>query len=385
MRINQLSVPKLPDGTVLVHIGPHKTGTTNLQNSMHINRIKLMEQGVYYGAPAERIASNRIARALLRLPFINPDQVVEYKEWEDQVARIKASGARIAVISGEEFSFCGVKEIRTLLSDLGKNKVHIVITVRSLAKILPSQWQLDLKGMHTVDSFDTWLRWVLKPRKLRRIATLLGIPHPFWFRHRHDQLVKRWMAEVGIDKVTVVVADDANDQQLFDSFEALFGVIKGTLQPDFSKSNPSISVEDAAIIAKVFSTLAERHLVVNDRKHVRIIRQRLLTQRPKSAIGAKITIPGWAVDAVHSISQTIYDGLLTSGVRIIGDPSVLLQSNIRNPGRAIVDESATESVALQLVAELEADGKLEPGRNMGSSARAMTRLFRRLTRRARKQ
>jgi hypothetical protein len=350
---------------------------------MHAHRTELMQQGVYYGAPAERITSNRAAGSLQKRPFMDQDQVVEYKEWENQVARIKASRARIAIISGEEFSFCEVNEIRTLLNDLGRSRVHIVVTVRSLAKILPSQWQLDLKGMHTVDSFDTWLRWVLRPRKLRKIATLLGIPHPFWFRHQHDQLVRRWIAEVGIHNVTVIVADDANHQQLFDAFEALFGVAKGTLQPDFSKSNPSISVEDAEILKQTYAILSERQLEITDRKHVRIIRQRLSTQRPTAVNDSKIVIPEWAVDSVRSISKTVYDGLLSSRVRIIGDPSALLQLTAPKTGGVMLDMDAIESSALQLVAQLEADGKLHAGRNMGSTARATRRLLRKVIRRVR--
>ena len=189
----------LPEGTRLLHIGPHKTGTTSLQNSIRANREEILRQGVYYGAPEGRLASNRIARSLLRLPFKNPDEIVEYEEWEDQVARVRASSARRVIVSGEEFSFCEKREIRTLLNDLGKDRVHVVVTVRPLAKVLPSQWQLDLRGSFTSGSFDEWLRWTLKPQGLRKIAMLLGIPHPFWFRHRHDELVTRWAAEVGAD------------------------------------------------------------------------------------------------------------------------------------------------------------------------------------------
>ena len=84
----------LPEGTILLHIGPHKTGTTSLQNSVRANRDEILRQGVYYGAPEGRLASNRIARSLLRLPFKNPDEVVGYQEWEDQVARVRASTAK---------------------------------------------------------------------------------------------------------------------------------------------------------------------------------------------------------------------------------------------------------------------------------------------------
>ena len=38
----------LPEGCRLIHIGPHKTGTTALQWAMHVARDSLHEQGVHY-------------------------------------------------------------------------------------------------------------------------------------------------------------------------------------------------------------------------------------------------------------------------------------------------------------------------------------------------
>ena len=371
----------LPEGTRLLHIGPHKTGTTSLQNSIRANREEILRQGVYYGAPEGRLASNRIARSLLRLPFKNPDEIVEYEEWEDQVARVRASSARRVIVSGEEFSFCEKREIRTLLNDLGKDRVHVVVTVRPLAKVLPSQWQLDLRGSFTSGSFDEWLRWTLKPQGLRKIAMLLGIPHPFWFRHRHDELVTRWAAEVGADRVTVVIGDDRDHRVLLRAFEGLLGLTDGTLLSVDGKSNPSLSAEEIAIILRVQQILLERHLIFAERVRSRQIQRRLLTQRPRSPSDSKIVIPGWAVESVREASQKIHDGLLASGVRIIGDPSLLLAANAPKPGGKPLDRSEIESAAQRMVAELEADGKLQPGQKKTSAARALTKALRRLSRR----
>lgn len=371
----------LPEGTRLLHIGPHKTGTTSLQNSIRANREEILRQGVYYGAPEGRLASNRIARSLLRLPFKNPDEIVEYGEWEDQVARVRASTERRVIVSGEEFSFCEKREIRTLLNDLGRERVHVVVTVRPLAKVLPSQWQLDLRGSFTSGSFDEWLRWTLKPQGLRKIAMLLGIPHPFWFRHRHDELVARWAAEAGADKVTVVIGDDRDHRVLLRAFEGLLGLTDGTLLPVDGKSNPSLSAEEIAIILRVQLILAQRQLVFAERVRSRQIQRRLLAQRPRSPSDSKIVIPAWAVESVREASQKIHDGLIASGVRIIGDPSLLLEANAPKPGAKRLDTDEIESAAQRMVAELDADGKLQPGQKKTSATRALTKILRRLSRR----
>ena len=307
--------------------------------------------------------------------------MVDYEEWEDQVARVRGSTATRVIVSGEEFSFCEQKEIRTLLRDLEKERVHVVVTVRPLAKVLPSQWQLDLRGSFTSGSFDEWLRWTLKPQGLRRIAMLLGIPHPFWFRHRHDELVNRWAAEVGTDRVTVVIGDDRDHRVLLRAFEALLDLKDGTLLPVDGKSNPSLSAEEIAIILRVQQILASRHLIFAERVRSRQIQRRLLAQRPRTPNDSKIVIPAWAVDEVQAVSKKIYDGLLASGVRIIGDPALLLQANAPKPGVKGIDAAEVESSAQRMVAELEADGKLQPGSKQGGAQRALTKIVRRLARR----
>jgi len=372
-------VPPLPTGTRLLHIGPHKTGTTSLQNSIRANRDEILRQGVYYGAPEGRLASNRIARSLLRLPFKNPNEVVDYGEWEDQVARVHASSAPRVIVSGEEFSFCERREIRTLLDDLERERVHVVVTVRPLAKILPSQWQLDLRGSFTSSSFDEWLGWTLKPRGVRRIAQLIGVPHPFWFRHRHDQLAKRWADAIGADRVSVVVVDDRDHRVLLSAFEHLLGLSAGTLQPVDGKSNPSLTAQEIAIILRLQEKMQERGLLFAERVRSRQIQRRLLAIRDRRATDQKILLPQWAVEQVTDLSRRIHDGLLDSGVRIIGDPALLLDVRGQTDGNR-VDETETETYAQQMLMQLHDDEKLRPGRSAPLAGRVAARAVRRLKR-----
>ena len=92
-------------------------------------------------------------------------------------------------------------------------------------------------------------------------------------------------------------------------------------------------------------------------------------------------IPGWAVESVRETSQKIHDGLLASGVRIIGDPSLLLEANAPKASAKQLDGNEIESAAQRMVTDLEADGKLQPGQKKTSAARALTKILRRLSRR----
>ena len=320
--MNALTNP-VPDGTILVHIGPHKTGTTSLQHATLFNRKQALQQGVYYAVPDDRrSASNQEARSLMKLPFAG-EKVIDYSVWEAQVSRVTTSTAPRIFVSGEEFSFCQPKEIRTLLSDFGRERVQIVVTARSIERVLPSQWQLDLRGGHTRQPFDKWLRETLRPRRIRTAGARLGIPHPFWFRHRHDQLAERWAAEVGADQVTVVISDDRNHRVQLGAFESLLGLSEGLLVPPVGNTNASLDRDEAAALVKVYELCHERGLTLTRAGRKGLMRY-LQVQRAGRPTGSLIDIPGWATKEVQGIATSIHDGLLRSAVRIVGDPSILL-------------------------------------------------------------
>jgi len=319
-------VSPVPDGTILVHIGPHKTGTTSIQHATLSNREHVLQEGVYYAVLEDRKpASNREARSLMKLPFAG-EKVIDYSVWQAQVSRVLNSPAPRTFVSGEEFSFCQPKEIRKLLSDFGRERVHIVITARSLDKVLPSQWQLDLRGGYTRLPFDAWLRKTLHPGRLRNAGAWLGVPHPFWFRHRHDQLAKRWAAEAGVERVTVVVSDDRDHRVVLSAFESLLGLSGGLLVPPSGNTNASLYRDEAAVLVKVYDLCHKRGLALTRTGRKGLVRH-LEAQRLKDTSRSKILIPDWAVEAVEGIATSIHDGLLRAGVRIIGDPSILLGSH----------------------------------------------------------
>jgi len=212
------------------------------------------------------------------------------------------------------------------------------------------------------------------------VALLLGIPHPFWFRHRHDELVARWAAEVGVDRVSVVIGDDRDHRILLRAFEGLLGLNDSTLLPVEGKSNPSLTAEEIAIVLRVQQILKQRRLRFAERVRSRQIQRRLLTLRERRPTDSKIVIPYWAVERVRAISREIHDGLLASGVRIIGDPELLLRADSPRADSPQLDRDEIERTAQAMIAELEADGKLQVGQEKTSTTRAFGKALRRLTR-----
>ena len=137
--------------------------------------------------------------------------------------------------------------IRRVIDDLGAERAHVVVTLRPLARIVPSQWQQFVQsGLR--QSYDDWLDVMLKGPPPDPMPT-------FWFRHRHDQLIARWADVVGPERVTVVAVDDADHGMILRVFEQLTGLEHGTLVADRDLTNRSMTMPEIEVV-RAFNQLA---------------------------------------------------------------------------------------------------------------------------------
>jgi hypothetical protein len=232
--------------------------------------------------------------------------------WRDLVREVQGAGDNRVVISSEGFADADDDGIRTVIEDLGRERVHVVITLRPLASILPSQWQQYVQGGLTLD-YDAWLDAMFsKPR---------GTVSPsFWVRHRHDELVKRWAAVAGASNVTVIVADDADRDRQLRLFEQLTGLREGTLVPELDLSNRSLTLPEIETV-RAFN-LAYRAEGLGTQLHTKVMRfgaAEHLKRRTPAADEARIETPDWALQRAAEVAREIVDGIRASGVRVIGD------------------------------------------------------------------
>ena len=123
----------LPEGCRLIHIGPHKTGTTALQWAMHVARDSLHEQGVHYAG--DRSQAYLPAIALTGLPGRIGGPEVDEAPWRELVEEIAAQGDRRVVVSSESLANAATKDVERLADDLGRDRVHIVRMLRRYDKM----------------------------------------------------------------------------------------------------------------------------------------------------------------------------------------------------------------------------------------------------------
>jgi hypothetical protein len=206
------AVPPLPAGTRLLHIGPHKTGTTAVQGALFAAKEEMARYGVDF--PAHTRHPVEAVLAACARPAMMGDPVPTGRHWQRLLDQVRATGERTCVISSEFFADTDDETvIARVVEQLGGDRVHVLVTLRPLARVMPSQWQQYVRNGLRL-GYEQWLEQMLRRPPYDR-------PTPsFWRRHRHDRLVERWVSATGPDRVTVVAVDDRDRDALMRTFEA---------------------------------------------------------------------------------------------------------------------------------------------------------------------
>ncbi|MDT0310588.1 hypothetical protein RM780_27100 [Streptomyces sp. DSM 44917] len=295
--------------TRLVHIGPHKTGTTALQGAFHRAREELAAHGVLYAGSGRQAKEPAVA--------VTEGPGGDLGPWEALCAEAESAGESRVMISSEFFSNADEDAARAVVEGLRGGPAHVVVTLRPLLRILPSHWQQYVKhGL--CHSYEDWLTGLLRRPADEPPAA------EFWHRHRHDLLLERWAVAAGAENVTVVVVDDARPERLFRSFEKLLGLPDGLLVPEEGGGNRSLTLGQAELLLRLNRRLAESP--VPGRPRQALVRDGVVPrlQGYSPAPGEpRIVTPAWAQEAASAVAEKMVAAIAGSGLRVIGDLAAL--------------------------------------------------------------
>lgn len=327
-------VGALPADAVLVHVGPHKSGTTAIQASLHAARDRLPPHGVHL-ASDERHPRAAITEGT-GVPALKGERVAGETTWSDLVRAIESRSSARVVLSSEIFSDTKLERIPAMLDELGGPRVHVVLTIRALTRILPSQWQEHLNNRLTMP-YDKWLDELFNqpdgPNARR-----------FWRRHAQDRTLDRWLPVVGPHRVCVVAVSQSRPAQLLHAFETLLGLPEGLL-PAPPRSNPSLSM-GAAEVLRLVNVEAKRR-GWSDERYAEIVRQSLaerLKTRPPAPEDRPLTTPSWALDAAVRRQAEAFGYIRSSGVRVVGDLDALLDEQVESNRRVAHAEGGGDAL-----------------------------------------
>lgn len=320
---------KLPSGTRALYIGPPKSGTTALQAAASAARDELYEHGVVYPGTGEshhreiyafmgrRDRRGKSARG--RVTRRDIGRAPARSEWAALMDEIRAEPSRRVLISHESAARATRRMARRFVDELGADRIHVIITLRQPADVLPSRWsELVKEGM--TDTFDGWLRrlYLGEGRRLargtRRYLNQAG-------------LVRRWAAAAGPDNVTVIIVDAQDKNFLSHVFEQLLGLPARTLSRAGSQnSNRSMTVDEAEVVRRLNTRLARLRGTCWSR-YIDAFRtsalNRALVYRTPAPEEARLRLPSWAIEFAARDGRRYGRRIRASGVRVIGDLAAL--------------------------------------------------------------
>ena len=303
---------QLQAGTRLLHIGPHKTGTTMIQDALHLARERLATQGVLY--PGTGRQPLRAMLAVTGQPTLLGEPEPDMADWDSLVREIAGAHDQRVVVSSEFLAQASDAVASRVVRDLGGPRVHVVVTLRPLTKILPSQWQQYLQNGYHFHYLE-WLEGILKDPP--------DTPTPaFWLRHRHDQLVARWMKAA--PNLTVVVVNDDDRMMLLRTFESMLGLPSGFLVPGANAANRSLTLAEAEVVRLLNEEFKRRKWP--SRHYARFVRygavQQMKMRQPERG-EPRIVTPVWALKRATEVGAEMAENIAALGVPVIGDLSAL--------------------------------------------------------------
>jgi hypothetical protein len=221
------------------------------------------------------------------------------------------------VISSEFFADASQAAIRQAVHDLDPERIHVLVTLRPLARILASQWQQYVQsGMRT--GYQNWLEAMLGDERTTITPT-------FWRRHRHDQLIRRWADALGPSRVTAIVLDRTDRRFVLRAMERLLGLPAETLPLIRDARNRSLTLAEVETL-RAFN-IAFRDANLSPALLSRVVQwgaARYIKAWPPASDEGRICTPTWAAERASQIAHEMVASIAESGVNVIGDLDGLL-------------------------------------------------------------
>jgi len=302
---------------VYLHIGEPKTGTTFVQQAMWSNRPRLAAQGVMLPGYSHRDHSraSRDLREALRLAGDPADSWAG--EWDvltSQVLRVRGT----TVISDEVLAACNPPQADRGIRSLLPAEVHVVLTVRDIASLLPAEWQETVKCRGIIP-WEQWLAGVIgsTPAADRRRQS--------WFWAAHDTLaiLRMWSQHIPPDHVHVItVPRQAPAHVLWARFASVLGIDSSSIDVPSARVNCSLGLAEAEFLRRMNEALPDGMPEWFYTRNVkRILAQSALSARPSQL---RVALPppqrAWAAEQ----SEILVTALRDSKYHIVGDLGDLL-------------------------------------------------------------
>lgn len=308
----------MPGRPLVVHIGASKTGTSAFQNGLFASADELARQGIALPLTSR---TDHI-RALLRplgwktsegfVKGVRPERLAQV------VPTLRDAPGERVLLTNEDLCEADPARIEALadVADRAGLELQVVLTLRGLAAVIPSEWQQYLKHRMTLDY----------PTFLERVRDRRGRwARHFWLRQDPVAIVERWAAVAGADQVDVVVTPDrsVDPTGLYRMMAEVIGFDVEALRWPDRDVNASFGYVESEVYRRLNEALDGR-LRRYEREYQPAVRWPLVQGVLPRSASARVPLPPEHLPWVQELAIAHVAGLRDSGVRLHGDPDRLV-------------------------------------------------------------
>jgi hypothetical protein len=321
---------------VFLHVGEPKTGTTFLQQVMWRNRGELASQGVVLPGhhPQDHFRASQDLRGIQKLPS---DPAGSWTgEWEILASQARQA-PRASVISHELFAAADEEQAERAVRSLQPAEVHVVVTARDIATLLPAEWQETVKHRNSL-GWEDWLRDVIDHESVSPDR------RQWWFWRVHDTLaiLDIWAKFVPREHVHLITVPHQNARSglLWERLASLLEIDPGSVDLSRARANSSLGLSEVEFLRRLNAQLPAE---IPDWYYMWNVKETLahqvLAARPT---GQRLILPAsrraWAAEHAAGLA----DALRGSGVGIAGNLDELIPAPADAEAVSPADEPAED-------------------------------------------
>ena len=327
-----------------LHVGASKTGTSALQHGLFDSVGELADRGVGVPLASRNAHIRQVLRPLGWVTASGFTREIRSERVADLGSVLKAAAGERLLLTCEDLCEADTERIEALVevADRAGQEVRVVLTVRGLASVIPSEWQQFLKHRMTLDY----------PTFLTRIQNRQGrwAGH-FWRRQDLVAMCDRWTEVVGRDRIDVVITPDraADPEGLYRMFGQVVGFDPHQLSWPERNVNASWGYVEAEVYRRANEALGDR-LPRYERDYQPGLRWPLVQGVLPRSASARIPLPPSELEWVTHVAREHVAWLQDANIRVHGDPASLIPSAADTAELPRLDEEAVARASIETLA-----------------------------------
>lgn len=308
--------------SVFLHVGAMKTGTTYVQEIMKANRAELSAQGLWFAGDhwGEQV---RAAQDLVGMGRHDPDvSRLAAGRWDALARRIADRPEPVSVISMEFLGFAGAAQARRAVASLRPAQVHVILTIRDSARVVPALWQTSVTSGETLtwEEFEAGVRRAAAGSgRLSRVKAITDSPARRFREALHvPHILKTWVDAAGADQVHVVTVPRPGSpaDALWARFAAVLDLDPAACPHPARDANESLGLASTELVRRVNLTLGLDSMLDHNKTVKDVLAYRGLA--PRRSAEARAALDARTRERMLEWNDTIRSAVVRAGVEVAG-------------------------------------------------------------------